>query len=91
MLPFDAISLLPPPVVLGILLATFYAFAFKAIAGQRSEALPACLLASLVGFGLGHLVGTFLVASAVTIGELHVVEGSLGAWIVLLLVNRPYL
>jgi hypothetical protein len=91
-IPFGVLgALVPPPIVLAILLLAFYTFAFKTIAGRRSENLVVCLLASALGFGVGHLIGDYLYGSQFVVGEVRVVEASLGAWLLLLIANRPYL
>ncbi|HUE75765.1 MAG TPA: hypothetical protein VMP10_02965 [Chloroflexota bacterium] len=84
-------ALMPPPLVLAILLLAFYTFAFKTIAGRRSENLVVCLMASALGFGIGHLFGDYLYGSQFVVGEVRVVEASLGSWLLLLIANRPYL
>jgi len=45
------------------------------------------LLACWLGFGIGELAGDLLGLDILMIGQIHVVEGTIGAWLLLLVVR----
>lgn len=76
-------SLPSPPLVLSIVIASAYGALFHVWKGKTVQDLLIYLVAGLVGFGLGQLVGHTLGLGIFMIGQIHVVEASLICWLVL--------
>ena len=67
----------PPALILSLVLATIYAAAFWVWLGRKSRDLLFFWLAALVGFASGHLVGEVWDWIPWTIGQVHVIEGTI--------------
>ena len=78
------IAFVPPALLLGILLSTGYAGLFHLWGGRSVRDLLVYLCAGGCGFAVGQLVGILARSPLPQIGELHVVEGSLMAWLALI-------
>ena len=78
-------TFLSPPLVLSLVIASAYAAIFNLWQGGGAKKLPLHLVASWLGFGISELAGDFLGLDAVMIGQIHVLEGSLGSWLVMIL------
>ncbi|MCA9993622.1 MAG: hypothetical protein H6666_02280 [Ardenticatenaceae bacterium] len=70
--------------VLGFFLATAYGAGFHFIMGGPARRILLYVLASWVGFGLGHIVGDLLNIDTLKLGAVHLFSASLGSWIALL-------
>ena len=70
--------------VLGFLLATAYGAAFHFIVGGPARQILLYILASWIGFTVGHFLGDFLNLELFKLGTLHLFSASLGAWIALI-------
>ncbi len=68
-----------PALLLGFLLATIYAALFHVWGGRSLRDFLIYWLAACVGFGVGHVIGQLTRIPLLQIGQLHVLEGSLGA------------
>ena len=68
-----------PELLLIVLFGASYGALFHLYQGRRLRQLLAFLLASIVGFAVGQLVGEIAGFELVTMGRLHPVEGSLGS------------
>jgi len=79
--------LLSPPLVLSLIIASAYAALFNLWQGGSARDLLLYLLACWLGFGIGELAGDFLGQDILMIGQSHVVEGTIGAWLLLLVVR----
>lgn len=79
--------LLSPPLVLSLIIASAYAALFNLWQGGSARDLLLYLLACWLGFGIGELAGDFLGLDILMIGQSHVVEGTIGAWLLLLVVR----
>ncbi|NKQ36419.1 MAG: hypothetical protein HF973_12480 [Chloroflexi bacterium] len=66
--------------VLGFLLATAYGAAFHFIVGGPARQILLYILASWVGFAIGHFLGDFINLELFKLGTLHLFSASLGAW-----------
>lgn len=77
-----------PGPVLGLVVASLYTAIFFLLWGRRPLELVLLWPAALLGFTLGHLAGALLDTRWLVIGVVHVVEGSLGAWLFLGLTRR---
>ncbi|HIC94471.1 MAG TPA: hypothetical protein EYP09_09525 [Anaerolineae bacterium] len=78
-------ALLSPPLVLSLVIASAYAAVFNLWQGGRAKKLPLHLVASWLGFGIGELAGDLLGLDVAMIGQIHVLEGSLGSWLLMFL------
>jgi len=72
---------LSPALLLGFILSTIYAALFHLWGGRTVRDLLLYWIAAMVGFAIGHAVGVFTRIPLLEIGQLHVLEGSIGAFI----------
>ena len=70
--------------VLGFLLSTAYGAAFHLLIGGPARRILLYILASWMGFTLGHFLGDLLNISLFKLGALYLFSASLGAWIALI-------
>ena len=73
-----------PAVVLSVLIASGYAFIFNFFWGGTFRQLARYWLIGLIGFGLGQLVAAIAGWTVLSIGDVHLLEGTLGCWLALL-------
>ena len=78
-----------PTIVLFFGLGTTYALLFHLWSGRSLHHLLLFWLVSVLGFGLGYLLGAFLPLHPLLLGGIPVVEASVGS-IALLLVARRF-
>jgi len=71
--------------VLGFILATAYGAGFHFLIGGPAKRILIYLIASWIGFTIGHLVGDLLNIELLKLGALHLFTASLGAWLALIL------
>ena len=71
--------------VLGFLLATAYGAGFHLIIGGPAKRILIYILASWLGFAVGHFVGDLLNIGLLKLGALHLLTASLGSWLALIL------
>lgn len=74
-----------PALLLSLVLASLYATVFHLWQGQRLRDLLFFWLASVIGFASGHLVGVIWDFVPWTIGQVHVIEGTIVALLLLLI------
>ncbi|MCD6290758.1 MAG: hypothetical protein J7M34_09680 [Anaerolineae bacterium] len=79
---------IPPAWALGMLLASIYATIFYIWRGMSLRDLPRFLIAGWLGFALGQWCGHVTHFSILQIGQLNIVEASLGAWATLFIARR---
>lgn len=77
----------PPALVLATLLASAHAFLFHAVLVQPRRSPIPYWLAALIGFGLGQLVAELMGTDFLMLGDVHPLEGTAGAWLLLSAVN----
>lgn len=68
-----------PMIVLSIVLASLYAALFHLIRGRTLLDLPILWAASLAGFTTGELAARVINLNIFMIGELHLVEATIGS------------
>jgi hypothetical protein len=88
----DAVlAVVPPAWVLAVVLAAVNVFVFHAALGHETHSALYFVPFGLVGFSVGNLVAALVHAPLPTLGDVHVVEASIGAWLCLTLANvrRP--
>lgn len=76
--------------ILGLLFSICYASLFHIWIGRSERDLILFLLTAAVGFGIGHLLGTILQINLWRIGQLYMLEGSIGAWLAMIGVQLFY-
>jgi hypothetical protein len=81
------ISYIPPALILALLVASIYATLYNLWRNGSPRDLGFCLLAAWAGFALGQVAGMALHFDWGRIGTLHMMEGTVLAWAVLLLMN----
>lgn len=79
--------LLSPSLILSLIIASACAALFNLWQGGNAKSLLIYLLASWLGFAIGELAADFSGLDMLMIGEVHVVEGTIGAWLLLFLVK----
>lgn len=75
----------PPAIMLSFVLVTIYAAVFHLFLGRRLRDLLFYWLAALIGFASGQLVGQIWGFIPWTIGQVHVIEGTIVALLFLIL------
>ena len=75
-----------PGLLLGLLLSMGYAGIFHLWVGRSMRDLAAYMAAALIGFALGNWIGATMEIPLPQVGLLHVIEGTIGAWIGLFIV-----
>jgi hypothetical protein len=65
------------------LIASIYGALFHVWRGRSFRELPLYLIASGLGFALGQLIATLIGLDIFMIGPLHIIEASLGSWVML--------
>ena len=78
------LSLVPPALLLGILLSVAYASLLHVWKGRSLRDLLLYLIASAGGFAVGQLLGLLLQIPLPRMGQVHVVEASVFAWLALI-------
>jgi ABC-type uncharacterized transport system permease subunit len=73
----------PPALILALVLASLYAVLFHLWRGRGWRDLLFLWLAALIGFASGHLVGQLWGFVPWTIGQLHVIEGTVVALVLM--------
>jgi hypothetical protein len=76
-----------PALLLSLVLASLYATVFYLWQGRRLRDLLFFWLASVLGFASGHLVGVVWDFVPWTIGQVHVIEGTIVALLLLLIAH----
>ena len=77
-----------PVLALEGLVAAFSGVLFGLIAGRPLGRLAYLLPAALVGAVLGQTVGEQMRAPGLVVGDLHLLEATLGAWMLLFVARR---
>lgn len=72
-----------PALVLGALFCLGYAALLHLWMGRNLRDLLLGLLMAAMGFGFGQVLGLFLQTPILQLGQLHLLEASLGAWLLM--------
>jgi hypothetical protein len=75
----------PPALVLSLVLASIYAAGFHLWLGRNLRDLIFFWLAAVVGFASGQVVGQFLDLVPWTLGEVHIIEATVLAFLFLII------
>jgi hypothetical protein len=76
---------LTPTLLLSGLLASAYALLFHLLWGHTVRQLVRLWLLAIIGFGLGQVVAMGMGWGFSMVGDVHVVEGTVGAWAALII------
>lgn len=83
-------AVLPPAFLLAFLLALLNVFVFRVAVAREGHTAPYFLPWGLIGFALGNLIAAWAGSLLPTLGDVRVIEASLGAWLFLTIANlRP--
>jgi H+/Cl- antiporter ClcA len=80
-------SIIAPSLVLGLALSLTYAAIFHLWRGNSIRDLLLYCIAAILGFGAGQLLGTIVRVPFLQIGEIHLIEATLGAWVAMAVVS----
>lgn len=78
---------IPPAWALALVLAALNVFVFHTAFAQEGRSPLHLAPFGLLGFATGNLAAALLGSALPTLGDVHVIEASLGAWLVLTVVN----
>lgn len=70
--------------ILSLLLAVAYGAAFHLLVGGNISSILIYIVASAIGFVIGHFVGAFLGINTFQLGAIHLLPASIGSWILLI-------
>jgi hypothetical protein len=73
-----------PAILVGSALATLWAALFHLLLGRRWIELILYWFISLIGFAVGQSMSDALGFDFVMVGRVHLIEGTLGCWIAML-------
>lgn len=66
--------------ILSVLLAIAYGAAFHLLVGGNFSSIIFYLIASAIGFVVGHFIGLFLGVETFRLGAVHLLTASIGSW-----------
>jgi hypothetical protein len=78
-------ALLSPPLIFSLIIASAYAAFFNLWQGGSARDLLIYLVACWLGFAIGELAGDFVRLDILMIGEIHIMEGTVGSLLFLFL------
>jgi uncharacterized membrane protein YeaQ/YmgE (transglycosylase-associated protein family) len=82
------VEFLSPVVVLSLVIACAYAFALHFLWGRKVREIPVYLAVSIIGFFLGTALAGSFHSTWPTLGSVSIIEGTLGAWLLLFIAYR---
>ena len=71
-------------IVLGFLLSTAYGTLFHVLIGGPARRIILYLIASWLGFAIGHFVGDIFLIDSFQLGPLNLLSASVGSWVALI-------
>ena len=80
---------MPPALLFSLLLSTAYAALFHLWRGGGVRRLGLFLVAAWIGFALGQAAGSLLGWNVAMLGEVHLLEATIGSAMALVIVSRP--
>jgi len=72
-----------PAIAIMFVLSVLYGALFHLWKGDNWRDLGAYILLALLGFLVGQLIGTVLQLSVLKLGQVHLIAGSLFAWLLM--------
>jgi hypothetical protein len=79
-----SLPLIPPALVLIAVIAVIYGALFYLWKGRGWTELGLFMLAAMVGFWVGQLVALLLNLDVLKVGQIHLIEGTIFAWLFML-------
>jgi len=80
---------MPPAVLVSLILGSIYGLLFFLLAGGARRGLWVYWLVGAASFLAGQFVAEYIQFSPITLGDVHVIEGSVFCWLALfVLYNR---
>ncbi len=73
--------------ILSALLAIAYGAAFHFLVGGPLPSIVIYLIASAVGFIIGHFIGRFLGVEIFRLGAVYLLTASIGSWVLLIFIR----
>jgi hypothetical protein len=83
----QAVTLVPPAWILAIVLAFLNVFVFHIVLAQEGHSAFYFIPFGILGFAVGNFLGAAVGLPLPMLGDVHVVEASLGAWALLTVAN----
>lgn len=77
-------SIIPPGLLLGLVLSALYAGLFHIWGGRNLKDLVEFMLAAVVGFAGGQVLGMLLDMPLPRIGQVYIVEATLFSWLAMI-------
>lgn len=78
---------MPPVLLISPVLGSLYGLLFFMIVGGRTRRMINYWLVGAAGFLIGQVLAEYIQVSRFTLGDVHVVEGSLLCWAALILLS----
>ena len=75
---------IPPALVIILILGIIYGSIFHLARGKGWRDLGFFILFALVGFVLGQITGAVLGLDVMKLGQVHLIEGTIFAWLLML-------
>jgi len=79
-----SILAIPPAVIVIVILSLFYGSLAHLWKGKTWRDLGFLILFALLGFTIGQVIGMVLQLDVLKMGQVHLVEGTIFAWLVML-------
>jgi len=79
--------LFPPALAVMLALSIIYGSLFHLWKGRNWSDLGRTLIAAFLGFSVGQLLGAILQLSILKVGQVHVIEGTIFAWLFMLAIT----
>lgn len=76
---------LSPSLILAVLIVSIYALLFHLVWGRNMAELALYWVVGGLGFGLGQALPRLSALDALVIGDVHLIEGTIGCWSLLLI------
>jgi hypothetical protein len=74
---------MPPALIMSLILGSLYGLLFYALAGKSKRSVWSFWLVGALAFLVGQFVGDYITVSSITLGDVHVIEGSVACWVAL--------
>ena len=75
---------IPPAFAVMIALGVIYGALFHLLRGKNWRDLGYFMLMALIGLLIGQIVGVLLELNVLKLGQVHIVEGTIFAWLLML-------
>lgn len=79
-----SIILIPPAIVTTLVLSIIYGAIFHLLGGKDWRDLGLFILFAFIGFIIGQLIGVILQLDVLKLGQVHLIEGTIFAWLAML-------